>query len=231
MTATLRHNLPRRRVRLVMTVRVKICGLTQREEAWGVVAAGADAVGMVFVPGTPRAVTPDQAAALLQDLPPLVARVGLFVDADPAEIRAIVQQVGLDTVQLHGDETPEVCQEVRRFARVLKAFRVRGPETVARLPAYVEGVDAFLLDAYVPGVAGGTGATFDWTHAVAAQRFGRPVILAGGLNPGTVGEAIRQVRPYAVDVSSGVEQAPGRKDLAKVRELVAAVRLTSAQLD
>lgn len=214
-----------------MTVRVKICGLTQREEALGVVAAGADAVGVVFVPGTPRAVTPEQAVAIVRYLPPLVARVGLFVDSEVEEIRTIVQQVGLDTVQLHGDETPEVCREVRRFARVLKAFRVRGPETVARLPAYAEGVDAFLLDAYVPGVAGGTGATFDWTQAVAAQQFGRPIILAGGLTPGTVGEAVRRVRPFAVDVSSGVEKAPGRKDLVKVRELVAAVRRVSAELD
>lgn len=214
-----------------MTVRVKICGLTQRDEALGVVVAGADAVGVVFVPGTPRAVTPAQAASVVRELPPLVARVGLFVDAAVEEIRTTVQQVGLDTVQLHGEETPEVCREVRRFARVLKAFRVRGPETVARLAAYGDEVDAFLLDAYVPGVAGGTGATFDWTQAVAAQRFGRPIILAGGLTPGTVAEAVRQVRPYAVDVSSGVERAPGRKDLAKVRELVAAVRWAATQLD
>jgi phosphoribosylanthranilate isomerase len=216
---------------LVMTVRVKICGLTQRDEALGVVAAGADAVGVVFVPGTPRAVTPEQAAAILRELPPLVARVGLFVDATVEHIRTTVQQVGLDTVQLHGEETPEVCREVRRFARVLKAFRVRGPETVARLSAYGDEVDAFLLDAYVPGVAGGTGATFDWTQAVAAQQFGRPIILAGGLTPATVAEAVRQVRPYAVDVSSGVERATGRKDLTKVRELVAAVRRAAAQLD
>lgn len=214
-----------------MTVRVKICGLTQRDEALGVVAAGADAVGVVFVPGTPRAVTPEQAAAILRELPPLVARVGLFVDATVEDIRTTVQQVGLDTVQLHGEETPEVCREVRRFSRVLKAFRVRGPETVARLSAYGDEVDAFLLDAYVPGVAGGTGATFDWTQAVAAQQFGRPIILAGGLTPGTVAEAVRQVRPFAVDVSSGVERAPGRKDLTKVRELVAAVRRAAAQLD
>jgi len=207
-----------------MWVRVKICGITNEADAQVAVAAGADALGFVFVPGTPRWITVVQAATVIRGLPPFVARVGLFVDAPPAWIHEVAGAVGLDTVQLHGEETPDVCRTFWGALKVLKAFRVRGPETLARLPDYEQVVDAFLLDAFVPGVAGGTGATFDWSQAVAAQALGRPVILAGGLTPDNVAEAIRRVQPFAVDVSSGVEASPGRKDAEKIRRFLSEAR-------
>ena len=199
-----------------MSTRVKICGITRHEDAQVAVQAGAAALGWVFVPGTPRYVSVEHAAAIVQEVPPMVTRVGLFVDADPAWILQVIQEVGLDTIQLHGEESPEFCRQFRGKVKVMKAFRVRGPETVERLSDYSTAADAFLLDAYVPGVAGGTGATFDWTQAVAARSVGRPIILAGGLTPENVAEAVRRVQPFAVDVSSGVEASPGKKDPAKV---------------
>lgn len=207
-----------------MNVRVKICGITQAADAAAAVEAGADALGFVFVPGTPRHVTAEQATALVCVLPPFVSRVGLFVDAPLDEIRHTVRAVGLDTVQLHGAETPPCCEALLGVATRLKAFRVRGPETLLEVNRYGGSVEAYLLDAYVPGVAGGTGATFDWELAVAARELGRPLILAGGLTPETVGDAVRRVRPYAVDVSSGVERAPGRKDPDKIRRFIREVR-------
>jgi len=211
-------------VRGVMNVRVKICGITQPEDAGAAVEAGADALGFVFVPGTPRFVTVEQAAAVVRALPPFVSKVGLFVDAPLNEIRETVRVVGLDTIQLHGAETPQFCEALRGVATRLKAFRVRGPETLGDVNRYEGTVEAYLLDAYVPGIAGGTGATFDWELAVAARELERPLILAGGLTPETVANAVRRVRPYAVDVSSGVERAPGRKDPDKIDRFIREVR-------
>ena len=207
-----------------MSVRVKICGLTNLADALAAVAAGADALGFVFVPGTPRFVRPEQAAALIRELPPLVAKVGLFVNADIHTVATLIAQSGVDTIQLHGEEPPAFARQFRGAVKVLKAFRIRGAESLAELPAYADAADAFLLDAFVPGVPGGTGARFDWTHAVAAGAAGRPVILAGGLTPANVAEAVRTVRPFAVDVSSGVESAPGRKDHAKLAEFIRAAK-------
>jgi phosphoribosylanthranilate isomerase len=207
-----------------MALRIKICGITREEDAWVAIDAGADALGFVFVPGTPRFIEPERAAAITRNLPPFVSRVGLFVNAETALMRATVAEARLDTIQLHGDETPEVGRSLLAQARVIQAFRVQGPETIARLPAHRESSDAWLLDAYVPGAAGGTGARFDWNLAIQARELGHPLILAGGLKPENIAEAIRQVRPFAVDVSSGVESAPGRKDPDKVRRLIDAAR-------
>lgn len=206
-----------------MRVRVKICGITRGEDASAAVEAGADALGFVFAAGSPRQVTPGMVAAMADRFPPFIARVGLFVDAQPDVVRTILEEARLDTVQFHGDESPEVCRAFRHRFRVLKALRVRGPESLDALGAYRGAVDAILLDAWVPGVPGGTGARFDWNLAVAAGQQGLPVVLAGGLNPGNVAEAIERVRPFAVDVSSGVEASPGRKDPTRVREFLAAV--------
>lgn len=205
-------------------VRTKICGITREEDAFAAVEAGADALGFVFVPGTPRFIGPDAARRIVDRLPPFVARVGLFVDADEATVAETITAAGLDTVQLHGDESPAFAARWRGRVKVVKAFRVRGPETVASMEAYRGCADAWLLDAYVAGTAGGTGARFDWDLAVGAVRLGVPVVLAGGLKPENVAGAVARVRPYAVDVSSGVEAAPGRKDPAKVRAFVDAVR-------
>ncbi len=207
-----------------MALRIKICGITREEDALAAVDAGADALGFVFVPGTPRFIEPGRAAAIVRGLPPFVSRVGLFVNAAPELIEATLAEVGLDTVQLHGDEAPEVGRSLLRRVRVIQAFRVQGPETLHRLPEHRESTHAWLLDAYVPGASGGTGARFDWTLAVQARDLGHPLILAGGLKPENIADAVHQVRPFAVDVSSGVESAPGRKDPEKVRQLIAAAR-------
>ncbi len=206
-----------------MHVRIKICGLTRWEDVLAVVEAGADAVGFVFVPGTPRNIETALARELVGKLPPFVSKVGLFVDADVMTVARTVAQTGLDTVQLHGDETPEFARQFRGAVKVVKAFRVRGPETLAELAAYVGAADAFLLDAFVPGSHGGTGVSFNWDLAVKARALGMPVVLAGGLTPENVAEAVARVRPYAVDVSSGVESAPGRKDPDRIRRFIAAV--------
>lgn len=207
-----------------MALRIKICGITREEDAWAAIDAGADALGFVFVPGTPRFIEPARAAAITRGLPPFVSRVGLFVDAEPALIRATLAEARLDTVQLHGDELPEVGRCLRGQVRVIQAFRVRGPEIVQRLAEYRDACDAWLLDAYVPGSSGGTGARFDWNLAVQARDLGHPLILAGGLKPENIAEAVQQVRPFAVDVSSGVEASPGLKSPEKVRRFVAEAR-------
>ena len=207
-----------------MALRIKICGITCEEDAWAAIEAGADALGFVFVPGTPRFIEPARAAAITRGLPPFVSRVGLFVNAPIEHIRATLAEARLDTVQLHGDESPEVGLSLLGQVRVIQAFRVQGPETLLRLPDYRSSSDAWLLDAYVPGAAGGTGARFDWNLAVQARELGHPLILAGGLKPENIAEAVRQVRPFAVDVSSGVESSPGRKDAEKIQQLIGSAR-------
>jgi indole-3-glycerol phosphate synthase/phosphoribosylanthranilate isomerase len=206
-------------------VAVKICGITSVEDAVMAVAAGADAVGLVFWPGSPRAVDVATARAIAAALPPFVLRVGVFVDAPPEEMRRVADEVGLDMVQLHGSEPPEAVSRAPR--RAVKAVRVGPgfrPEEALR---YDGAAAALLLDTRVDGDGrpGGTGRTFDWS-LVRPVREGTSsfVILAGGLTPENVGEAIAAVRPDAVDVSSGVESAPGKKDPAKVRAFIEAVR-------
>ena len=196
---------------------IKICGITNVEDARVAVEAGADALGFVFYPPSPRYVAPEQAKRIIRTLPPFIATVGLFVDAPSEEINGIAAECGLDRVQLHGRETPEFCKTVTR--RVIKAFRMKNAESLADLPRY--RVSAYLLDAYVEGaLPGGTGASFAWELALQAKPYG-PVILAGGLTPENVADAILRVRPYGVDVSTGVECAPGLKDHQKVRAFIA----------
>jgi phosphoribosylanthranilate isomerase len=198
-------------------VRVKVCGITSLEDALAAVEAGADALGFVFAP-SPRQVTPEQAAAILRELPPFVTSVGLVVDQDPRPLREVCP---VDVVQFHGSEPPEAL--LAAGCRAVKAFRLRGEADLEPLRRYASAA-AFLLDAYVPGIQGGTGHRFPWDLAVEARRFGRPLIVAGGLTPENVALCVRTTRPYAVDVSSGVEAAPGRKDPAKLRDFIAAAR-------
>lgn len=201
-------------------VRSKICGITRLEDALAAVAAGADAIGLVFYAPSPRAVTIAQAQAIVAGLPPFVTTVGLFVDMPPREIEGVLAAVPLDLLQFHGDESPADCEALRR--PYIKALRVRaGDDVVAQVDAY-PGARAVLLDTFVDGVPGGTGQAFDWS-LVPAQ-LSKPVILAGGLTPGNVAAAIAQVRPYAVDVSGGVEVSKGIKDAHKVKDFVRAVR-------
>ena len=199
--------------------RVKICGITSAEDAAAAVDAGADALGLVFVPGTPRYVAPDAAAEILAAMPPLVATVGVFVDRPLEEVLGIVSALGLHAVQLHGQEP--AAYSSRMPVPVIRALRVRDAESLQPLETYP--AHAFLLDAYVEGRPGGTGTPIPLDLALRAKGR-RPVILSGGLRPDTVAQAIRLVRPYGVDVSSGVEAAPGRKDHRKVREFIVNVR-------
>jgi phosphoribosylanthranilate isomerase len=205
--------------------RVKICGITCPEDAEIAAAAGADALGFNFAP-SPRQVTPEGAARIIRTLPPFVTTVGVVVDQDVAAIRAVCP---LDALQFHGQESPRVLAAVGGVRRI-KVFRIRDEADLVALQTYRDCAEAFLLDAYVPGVAGGTGQTFNWELAFRARETGLPILLAGGLTPDNVGAAIRAARPYAVDVSSGVEAAPGRKDPARVRAFVTAVRDADAFL-
>lgn len=196
-------------------VRVKICGITNQEDALHAVSCGADALGFVLYPGSPRCVTPTQVRAMSEALPPFVIRVGLFVNETPERIRAIAGECGLDVLQLHGDESPQDC--LLPPYRVIKGVRPRSVDDLGRLAAYP--VAALLVDAAVPGQFGGTGQRADWQLA-AQLAATRRVILAGGLTPVNVSAAVQAVRPYGVDVSSGVEQAPGRKDPQLVAQFI-----------
>jgi len=200
--------------------RVKICGITRVDDALAAAAAGADAIGLVFYAPSPRAVTVAQARAICAALPPFVDSVGLFVDAPAQEVAAVLREVPLDLLQFHGDEPPAFCAQ---FARpFLKALRMRGDTDVtAALEGYA-GARALLLDAYHPVLRGGTGAVFDWDAIPRPAR--RRIVLAGGLNEHNVADAIAQVRPFAVDVSGGVEAAPGIKDAQRIHAFMTAVR-------
>jgi phosphoribosylanthranilate isomerase len=203
-----------------MRTRVKICGLTRAEDARTAVAAGADALGLVFYPPSPRAVTPQQARAVIAGLPPFVTLVGLFVDAERGYIAQVLEAVRIDLLQFHGDEPPEACAGHGR--PWIKAVRMRQGLDLPALRRRYAGASALLLDAYRPGIPGGTGATFDW-QLIPADLAGE-VILAGGLDPDNVEEAVRRVRPYAVDVSGGVERAKGIKDPARIAAFMRGVR-------
>ena len=203
-----------------MSVTVKICGITSEADALAAAEAGADAIGLMFYEGSPRHVTLEQAKAISAALPPHVMRVGVFVNAEEAFVHQALTECMLNILQFHGDETPEECS--RYPVMTLKAFRVQGEETLAQLEAYPSA--GYLLDAYVKDALGGTGATFNWDLAVRAQEFGKPIFLAGGLTPENVAEAVRKVQPFGVDVSSGVEIEPGRKDAEQMRTFVAAAK-------
>lgn len=204
-------------------VRSKICGITRIEDALVAVHAGADAIGLVFHAPSPRAVSVEQAAAIVRALPPFVTAVGLFVDMPRAEVLKVLDAVPLDLLQFHGDETPGQCEGYPR--PYIKALRVRaGMDLHGQCEAFGSAAGV-LLDTFVAGVPGGTGETFDW--ALVPQDLPKPVILAGGLSPANVAAAVAQVRPYAVDVSGGVEARKGIKDPQRVAEFIQAVRQAS----
>ncbi len=209
-------------------IRVKICGVTTVEDARFALESGADALGLNFVPGTPRCLEAERAREIARALPPFGTRVGVFVNETPARVEEVARLVGLDAAQLHGDETPGDCRRlIGRGLRVIRALRVRGPESIAEMDAF-PGC-AILLDAYVEGARGGTGETFDWELARRAAQA-RPIILSGGLRPENVAEAVRRVRPYGVDSSSGVEGAlPGRKDPARVLAFARSARAAASE--
>ena len=199
-----------------MRTRVKICGITRPEDAIEAARLGADAIGLVFYPASPRAVTAQQARAIAEALPPFITVVGLFVDAQPVEIAAILDAVRLDTLQFHGNEKAAEC--VRYGRPYIKALRMRPGVDVAACAHDHPGSAALLLDAHVEGVPGGTGLAFDWSLIPAG--LNKPLILAGGLTPENVADAVRRVWPYAVDVSGGVESAKGIKDHRKMAKFI-----------
>ena len=212
-----------------LRTRIKVCGITDLQEAHAIVALGVDALGFIFAKGSLRRVEPEKVREIVRSLPPFVDAVGVFVDEDSEVVSEIIQYCGLTMAQLHGSESPAYCADFS--CRVVKAFRLGSVE--ADLPdygGYSGVVSGFLLDTYDREMAGGTGKTFDW-RIVEANRPPGPVILAGGLDPGNVAEAVRQVRPFAVDLNSGVEIEPGRKSIAKVREAVLQVWKTDLALN
>ncbi len=203
-----------------MNTRVKICGITRLEDAQIAAQAGADALGFVFYPPSPRAVTAEVAGPIVRSLPAFVTATGLFVDATADEVSSLLEQVPLDLLQFHGDESPEFCQSFGR--PYIKALRMQPGVDIAALANSYTDARGILLDAYVAGVPGGTGEVFDW-QAI-PQGLAKPLILAGGLNVDNVRLAIEQVQPWAVDVSGGVEADKGIKDAEKVHAFMHAVR-------
>jgi phosphoribosylanthranilate isomerase len=194
---------------------VKICGITNEEDAQHAVRCGADALGFVFYEESPRFISHRRAAEIASTLPDRISKIGVFVNTDLRFVREIVKHVNLSAVQLLGNDAPDDL--VNFETSVIKVFRVRRDYDIQTMRNYI--VDAFLLDAHSEGAFGGTGTTFDWNIAVKAKEYGR-VILSGGLSPENIEDAVRFVRPYGVDVSSGVESKPGKKDPAKVREFI-----------
>jgi phosphoribosylanthranilate isomerase len=208
-------------------VKVKICGITDLNDALLASELGADAVGFNFCRKSPRYIDPSQAKAIIEKLPPLIQAVGIFVDEfSPERVVKISQGVGINTVQLHGDESPSYLRKMSEL-RVIKAFRVSDGFSIDLLDEYP--VSTFLLDAYVPDRPGGTGRTFNWDIAIAAKRKGR-IILAGGLTPANIHEAILTVQPFAVDICSGIEKSPGRKDPHKMEMLLKAINKSRVEL-
>ncbi len=202
------------------TTRIKICGITREEDAAVAVAAGADALGLNFYPPSPRAIDAVKARRIVRSVPPFVTIVALFVDEPADAVLRILESVPVDVLQFHGDESPAYCAQ---FGRPwLKAVRMKDGVDLAERAAQYGDARGLLLDSWREGVPGGTGQTFDWSRVSADLSL--PVILAGGLNPDNVGAAVHQVRPAAVDVSGGVESAPGLKDAGKTRRFIEAVR-------
>ncbi|MBK6880989.1 MAG: phosphoribosylanthranilate isomerase [Elusimicrobia bacterium] len=202
--------------------KIKICGVTNEEDATWAVNLGAHYIGLNFCKESPRKVSPEQAAKIARKVPSFVPTVGVFVEHTVPEILKIAQKVGLTGVQLHGDQTPEDARALSEKLEVLliKAFRVGGEADLEQLAAYKDVVGYFLLDARVEGVAGGTGQTFPWDLAVRARAFGKPLFLAGGLTPDNVAQAVEAAQPFAVDVASGVEKSPKRKDFDRMKKFI-----------
>ncbi len=209
-----------------MTIKVKICGITNAEDAAAAVAAGADALGFVFHKKSPRCAEPAAVKAIVRGLPPFVIPVGVFVNEDAKVVRDVMDDCGLALAQLHGDEPASYCELLGRPA--LKAIRLKDRRSFLALAEFKgrAQVRGFVIDAFSPDAYGGTGQVTDWSLAAEAATAA-PVLLAGGLTPENVAQAIRQVRPYGVDVSSGVETAPGRKDHDKLRAFLTAARLVT----
>lgn len=203
-------------------MKIKICGITNRDDAMDAVNLGVDAIGFIFYEQSPRYISPDIVEEISLFLPPFVLLVGVFVNHDKPYIDAVVHRCRLDLIQLHGDESPEFCRTMRR--RVIKAFKISDHNDVDQIAPYQSSVSAVLLDTKVSGMEGGTGKVFDWGLALKAKEFDIPLILAGGINSHNINKAVKLVNPYAVDLSSSVEDIPGKKDYNKMQDIVVAAR-------
>ncbi|MCG5515825.1 MAG: phosphoribosylanthranilate isomerase [Pseudomonadota bacterium] len=203
-----------------MRTRIKICGITCAEDARAAAQAGCDAIGLVFYDRSPRAIDAARALTVARAVPPFVTRVGLFMDADAEQVRQVMAHVPLDVLQFHGSEPPDYCESFG--CTYLKAVPMAGPETPDAFMGRYVGAQGFLLDSHGAGQAGGTGQAFDWGRWPTGTQ--RSLVLAGGLHPDNVAEAVRQTRPWAVDVSSGVESSPGVKDARRMIRFISEVR-------
>ncbi|MBC8094401.1 MAG: phosphoribosylanthranilate isomerase [Akkermansiaceae bacterium] len=203
-----------------MSVKVKICGIANVADGLTAAEAGADMIGLMFYERSPRNISIATAAEISRALSPFIVKVGVFVNPTEDAVLRAIGECGVTLLQFHGEETPEFCTQFGVMS--MKAFRVRDAESLNALPNYQ--TDAWLLDAYSPDAHGGTGAKFNWDLAIEAKKLGKPIFLAGGLTPENISDAVRKVEPFGVDVSSGVESAPGKKDHAKVRAFIQAVR-------
>jgi phosphoribosylanthranilate isomerase len=202
-------------------LRIKICGITNYDDAAMAADLGADAVGFIFASSS-RQTDPDSARKIISRLPPFIKSVGVFVNEDTKKIIDIAEYCGLDNIQLHGSESPEACEILMPLT--IKALRIKSGGTPEEYSRYTGKVKAFLLDTYSEKEAGGTGKTFNWDIAVNIKSLGVPIILAGGLNPENIKEAIDKVKPYAVDIGSGIEERPGKKDHLLMRNLFERIR-------
>lgn len=209
-----------------MNLRIKICGITSVADALEAANAGADAIGFMLYPKSKRYVTPEQAAEISRALPPFVARVGVFVNETEENIHHLIDFCQLDSVQLHGEESPEFCDGIP--GKTIKAFRLRSQDDLTTMQPY--RTDAWLLDSYSPSAHGGTGDSFNWTWVAESRPYARPVIIAGGLTPDNAADCVLATRPFGLDVSSGVESAPGKKDPARIKAFIAAARKAADQV-
>ncbi|MCX7871857.1 MAG: phosphoribosylanthranilate isomerase [Verrucomicrobiae bacterium] len=209
-----------------MPIKVKICGITNLEDALAAVEFGADALGFIFYPKSPRYITPDDAAKIRRIINPFVRVVGVFVDESYTFINSVDEQVNLDFIQLHGNESPELCRLFEE--KTIKAFRVKDSFPRERLMEYKNVI--WLLDTFAPDTHGGTGTTFDWQIALRAKEFNPNIILSGGLTPENVADAVKMVKPIAVDVASGVESAPGKKDREKLKRFIKNAKIAGFEM-
>jgi phosphoribosylanthranilate isomerase len=207
-------------------LKVKICGITNFEDASMAVGLGAHALGFIFA-SSPRRIEPEQARDIIERIPPFVKSVGVFVDEDPEVIREITRFCGIDLIQLHGDEPPDLCRALMPIA--IKAIRIKGNDSLSSVKSYHGKVRAFLLDTFSKDMAGGTGKCFDWDLAIKIKDIGVPIILAGGLGPDNIEDAISLVQPYAVDINSGIEERPGKKSPRLMDELFKKTRKVRIQ--
>ena len=199
-------------------VKVKICGITDLRDGLKAYEMGADFAGFVFFENSPRKIESEHARVIIEDMPKDIQKVGLFLDQDLQEVRDTAKKCHLDFVQLHGSESPDYCRGLSGDVRIIKAFKVKDVSSIENADDY-ENVYYYLFDTFVKGVPGGTGLSFDW-NILAGKQFKKPFFLAGGLNPQNVADAIHKVSPFAVDVASGVEKSPGKKDYRRLKEFM-----------